>query len=73
MCYVIVFVSKGAQPYYVTQNKDLTNGFAFYYKFYPFCTELQAYTIYLGIRIMLRSLLLISNKKLMIELCPCKE
>ena len=32
MCYVIVFVSKGAQPYYVTQNKDLTNGYVFYYK-----------------------------------------
>jgi len=37
-------------------------------KFYPFCTELQAYTIYLGIRIMLRNLLLISNKKLMVGL-----
>lgn len=32
MCYVIVFVSKRAQPYYVTQNKDPSNGHAFYYK-----------------------------------------
>ena len=37
-------------------------------KFYPFCTELQTYTIYLGIRIMLRSLLLISIKKSVAEL-----
>jgi hypothetical protein len=32
MCHVIVFVFKRAQPYYVTQNKDLSNGYVFYYQ-----------------------------------------
>jgi hypothetical protein len=47
-------------------------------KFYPFCTKLEAYTIYLVIRILLRSLLLSCNKKIMVELAlhamkPCGE